>query len=138
MSSTRTESGAPTNAVAFVSARTGRLIGHSEALNAPLQSAFYGGALWNLSFTGILSKIDPQTGDVVDTANTVPVPCGLAAGEGALWVSDCNTPTVVRIDPAHDVVVGRGGAAGSSQRARGHNAERRRRGGLHLGWTGLR
>ena len=107
MSSTQAQSGAPINAVAFVSARTGRLIGHSEALNAPLQSAFYGGALWNLSFTGILSKIDPQTGNVVDTANTVPVPCGLAAGEGALWVSDCKRPAVVRIDPAHVVVVGR-------------------------------
>ena len=84
-----------------------RLIGHSEALGAPLQSTFYDGALWNLSFTGILTKLDPQTGQVVGTAGTAPVPCGLAAGEGALWVSDCSAPAVIRIDPVHDVVVGR-------------------------------
>jgi DNA-binding SARP family transcriptional activator/streptogramin lyase len=105
--SPRAESGTPINAVAFVSARTGRLVGRSEGLNAPLQSTFYGGALWNLSFTGILSKIDPQTGTVLASASTVALPCGLAAGEGALWVSDCSAPAVVRIDPAHDVVVGR-------------------------------
>jgi DNA-binding SARP family transcriptional activator/ABC-type transport system substrate-binding protein len=106
-SSPGARSGTPINAIAFVSARTGRLVGRAEGLNAPLQSMFYRGALWNLSFTGILSKIDPQTGNVVASANTVSVPCGLAAGAGALWVSDCNAPAVVRIDPTHDVVVGR-------------------------------
>jgi DNA-binding SARP family transcriptional activator/ABC-type transport system substrate-binding protein/streptogramin lyase len=95
------------DAVAFVSARTGKLVGHTDEVNAPLQSTFFDGALWNLSGTGILSKIDPQTGKVVARANTAAVPCGLAAGEGALWVSDCSSPTVVQVDPAHDIVVGR-------------------------------
>ena len=103
----RADSARSLNAVAFVSTRTGRLLDRTDELNAPLQSRFFGGAFWNLSATGILSKIDPQTGNVIGSANTAAVPCGLAAGEGALWISDCSSPTVVRIDPAHDIVVGR-------------------------------
>lgn len=106
-SSSRAAGGSELDAVALVSARTGAPLGRIEGLHAPLQSAFYRGLLWNLSSTGILSKIDPQTVTILDTANTVPVPCGLAAGGGALWVSDCSSPTVVRIDPTHDVIVGR-------------------------------
>ena len=101
------DSARPFNAVALVSARTGKVLDRTDELSAPLQSRFFDGALWNLSGTGILSKIDPQTGKVVASANTAAVPCGLAAGEGALWVSDCSSPTVVRVDPDHGVVVGR-------------------------------
>jgi DNA-binding SARP family transcriptional activator/ABC-type transport system substrate-binding protein len=101
------DSARPFNAVALVSARTGKVLDRTDQLSAPLQSRFFDGALWNLSGTGILSKIDPQTGKVVASANTAAVPCGLAAGEGALWVSDCSSPTVVRVDPDHGVVVGR-------------------------------
>lgn len=97
----------PVDAIALVSARTGAPLGRIQGVHAPLQSVFYRGVLWNLSSTGILSKVDPQTGTVMDTTNTVPVPCGLAAGGGAVWVSDCSSPTVVRIDPDHDVIVGR-------------------------------
>lgn len=39
--------------------------------------------------------------------NAVPVPCGLALGAGFVWVTDCLSPTVVKIDPEHAVVVGR-------------------------------
>ena len=101
------DSARPFNAVALVSARTGKVLDRTDELSAPLQSRFFDGALWNLSGTGILSKIDPQTGKVVASANTAAVPCGLAAGEGALWISDCSSPTVVRVDPDHGVVVGR-------------------------------
>ncbi|MEP6893653.1 MAG: ABC transporter substrate-binding protein, partial [Gaiellaceae bacterium] len=84
----------------------GKVIARAE-LQAPLLSRFYGGALWNLSFAGILDKIDPATARVLAFTNTVPVPCGLAAGEGSIWVTDCNSPTVVRVDPVHTVVLDR-------------------------------
>ena len=38
---------------------------------------------------------------VVKRLNTgVPIPCGLATGEGSVWVTDCTSPTLVRIDPS--------------------------------------
>jgi ABC-type transport system substrate-binding protein len=40
---------------------------------------------------------------VLATLNTgVSVPCGLAVGEGSVWVTDCTSPTLVQIDPALD------------------------------------
>ncbi len=105
--SSRAQSLAQPNSVALVSVRGGKLVGQADGLQAPMASRFYEGALWNLSSAGILDKIDPASGKVVDFRNTVPVPCGLAVGEGSVWVTDCNSPTVVRVDPQHVVVVGR-------------------------------
>jgi ABC-type transport system substrate-binding protein len=40
---------------------------------------------------------------VLANLNTgVSVPCGLAVGEGFVWVTDCTSPTLVQIDPALD------------------------------------
>jgi DNA-binding SARP family transcriptional activator/ABC-type transport system substrate-binding protein/streptogramin lyase len=105
--SSRAQSLAQPNSVALVSVRGGKLVAQADGLQAPMASQFYEGALWNLTSAGILNKIDPATGKVVDFRNTVPVPCGLAVGEGSVWVTDCNSPTVVRVDPQHVVVVGR-------------------------------
>jgi DNA-binding SARP family transcriptional activator/ABC-type transport system substrate-binding protein/streptogramin lyase len=89
------------DSIALVAARSGEMIGQARAVPSPAFTAFGEGALWNVSDTGGLSKIDPVTGKVIARLNTgVPVPCGLAAGGGAVWVTDCNSPTLVRIDPA--------------------------------------
>jgi DNA-binding SARP family transcriptional activator/ABC-type transport system substrate-binding protein/streptogramin lyase len=103
----RARSLAPANSVALVSMPGGKLVGQTDGLQGPMESRFYDGALWNLSSAGILDKIDPASGKVVNFRNTVPVPCGLAVGEGSVWVTDCNSPTVVQVDPQHVVVVGR-------------------------------
>src|SRR4029077_5348700 len=95
------------NSVALVALRNGKLVGEADGVQAPLNSRFYAGALWNLSADGILDKIDPASGKVLDFGNTVPVPCGLAVGAGSVWVTDCSSPTIVRVDPLHAVVVGR-------------------------------
>ena len=87
--------------VATGSVRTVREV----AVQAPLRSAFDGGALWTVSATGTLTKTDPATGRVLASLNTgAPVPCGLAVGGGAVWVSDCTSPTLARIDSSHGVV----------------------------------
>ena len=96
------------NSVSFVAATTGNVLGEASAVSAPAITVFGEGALWNVSDTGELSKIDPATGEVVARLNTgVPIPCGLAAGGGSVWVTDCNSPTLVRIDPAQTVLADR-------------------------------
>ena len=94
------------DSIALVAARSGEVIGQARAVPSPAMTAFGEGALWNVSDTGGLSKIDPVTGEVIARLNTgVPVPCGLAAGLGSVWVTDCNSPTLVQIEPAHTVVL---------------------------------
>ncbi len=94
------------DSVALVAAKSGEVIGQARAVPSPAFTAFGEGALWNVSDTGELSKIDAVTGTVIARLNTgVPVPCGLAAGLGSVWVTDCNSPTLVQIEPAHTVVL---------------------------------
>ena len=117
-------------AVAAAAAAAGLLIGaatqstHAAALLSPTRSSccrcaaakrsgrqlleacssrFGAGSLWSLSTTGDLTRIDRSTGKVLANLNTgVSVPCGLAVGEGFVWVTDCTSPTLVQIDPSLD------------------------------------
>jgi DNA-binding SARP family transcriptional activator/ABC-type transport system substrate-binding protein len=91
------------NSVSLVSEATARVIGQAPA-QAPVFSRFGLGALWNVSFAGVLNKIDPASGDIVGFVNTAPTPCGLDVGEGSVWVTDCTSPTLVRVDPEQVVV----------------------------------
>jgi len=94
------------NSVNFVSEASARVIGQT-AEQAPVFSRFGLGALWNVSFAGVLNKIDPASGRILGFVNAVPLPCGLEVGEGSVWVTDCTSPTVVRIDPKQVVRTGR-------------------------------
>ncbi len=106
--SSRAQSLAEPDSIALVAAKTGEVVGQARAVPSPALALFGEGALWSVSFTGELSKIDLETGQVVKRLNTgVPIPCGLAVGEGSVWVTDCNSPTLVRIDPAQTVVADR-------------------------------
>src|SRR5439155_1759218 len=89
------------------SAGTGRLAGEA-AVRAPVLSRFGEGALWNVSFDGELTRIDPSTGRIEAFRNSgVAIPCGLAVAAGSVWVTDCTSPTLVRIDPRQAVVIDR-------------------------------
>ena len=101
------QSFAEPDSVALVSARTGRVVGQST-VGAPVLTRFGEGSLWSLSATGELTRIDPASGEVIKRiATRIDAPCGLAVGEGAVWVTDCSSPTLLRIDPAQNVVVER-------------------------------
>jgi DNA-binding SARP family transcriptional activator/streptogramin lyase len=90
------------DSVVLLSARSGKAIGQAVARGV-VASRFGEGSLWSLSSTGELTRIDAATGKVVAFLSTgAPVPCGLAVGEGSVWVTDCSSPTLVRIDPALD------------------------------------
>jgi DNA-binding SARP family transcriptional activator/ABC-type transport system substrate-binding protein/streptogramin lyase len=98
------QAGAPAepDSVVLLSVRTGKAVGQALARGV-VASKFGAGSLWSLSSTGELTRIAPASGKVLATLNTgVSVPCGLAVGEGAVWVTDCTTPTLVQIDPSLD------------------------------------
>ena len=90
------------DSVVLLSVRSGKAIGQALARGV-VASRFGAGSLWSLSTTGELTRIDPSSGRVRGTLNTsVSVPCGLAVGQGSVWVTDCDSPTLVQIDPSLD------------------------------------
>lgn len=104
--SSQAESSSQRNSVSLVSERTGNVVGQANA-EVPVFDRFSAGALWNVSFAGVLKKIDPGNATTTGFVNAVPVPCGLDVGAGSVWVTDCTSPTVARFDPDHVVLLGR-------------------------------
>jgi DNA-binding SARP family transcriptional activator/ABC-type transport system substrate-binding protein len=93
--------------VALLADSSGRIVAQAS-VQAPAFSRFGDRALWTLSQLGILTKIDPVSARVEATVNTgAAVPCGLAAGGGSVWVTDCSSPTLVRVDARRALVVDR-------------------------------
>jgi DNA-binding SARP family transcriptional activator/ABC-type transport system substrate-binding protein len=104
--SSRAQSLAERNSVALISEASARLVGQSGA-QAPLISRFGLGSLWNVSFAGVLNKIDPSSARILGFVNAVPLPCGLAVGAEAVWLTDCTSPHLIRIDPQQVIRTGR-------------------------------
>jgi streptogramin lyase len=69
--------------------------------------AYGAGALWSISSTGELTRIDPATREEVARLGLGVTPSGLAVGDGSVWVADRNSPTLLRIDPSVNEVVDR-------------------------------
>ena len=67
-------------------------------------------------FDGTVSRIDPDSGEVVETIAVGLDPRGIAIGFGSVWVALAGSNTVVRIDPETNEVtqpIGVGNAPGS-------------------------
>ena len=60
------------------------------------------GSVWLLGdgFERVVWKVDPESGRVVERIRFPFVPRGIAAGEGAVWVTSVLDDTISRIDPA--------------------------------------
>ena len=69
--------------------------------------AYGHGALWSVSATGELTRLDPVTGKEVATLGLGIEPAGLAVGEGSVWVTGSRSPVLLRIDPTVNEVVDR-------------------------------
>ena len=82
----------------FLSADTGQLVRTVPARDT-MRVAYGDGALWSVSSTGELTRVDPVTGIEVARIGLGIKPSGLAIGEGSVWVADRNSPTLRRIDP---------------------------------------
>ena len=95
----------PDSAV-FVAADGGDLV-RVASVRDPVRVAYGSGALWSISATGELTRVDPATGEEVARLGLGVVPSGLAIGARSVWVTGKTSPTVFRIDPAVNEVVDR-------------------------------
>jgi DNA-binding beta-propeller fold protein YncE len=81
----------------------------------PLRLTAGQGGVWVTSETdGTLSRLDPQSGEVV-SGGVVRLPrgiAGVATGAGSVWVASPRTGEVLRIDPANEAVLARIGVGG--------------------------
>ena len=57
------------------------------------------GHVWTLGENGVMAEVDPDKGTLVRFIAVGVVWGGMAVGAGAIWVTDRNGPTVLRIDP---------------------------------------
>ena len=90
----------------FVDAGSGELV-RSPAVRDTVRLAYGEGALWSISSTGELSRIDPATGEEVARLGLGVTPSGLAVDHGSVWVTGRTSPTVFRIDPSVNEVADR-------------------------------
>jgi DNA-binding SARP family transcriptional activator/ABC-type transport system substrate-binding protein/streptogramin lyase len=91
-----------------LSADTGQVVSQADAVRKTLLVSYGAGSLWSASSEGLLTRIDPETGAIVDTIGLgIDEPGGLAFGKGSVWVTDRSGPTLLRIDPAVNDVVKR-------------------------------
>ena len=91
------------DSVAFLDPASGELIGQVPGRRTALLR-FGDGFLWSMSVDGTLEQIDPDDQEVVQTIGVGVHPGGLAVGEGSVWVTDADSPTLLRIDPRYGSV----------------------------------
>jgi DNA-binding SARP family transcriptional activator/ABC-type transport system substrate-binding protein len=104
------------DSVALLDPSTGELLGQVP-VRRTMMLEFGGGFLWSMSADGTLDKIDPRSRSVVRRVGLGVHPGGLAFGDGSVWISDADSPTLLRIDPKYGSVErvelpARGGGAG--------------------------
>jgi YVTN family beta-propeller protein len=58
-----------------------------------------GNTLWVAPYAGLLSRLDTTSGRAVQQVDPNASPAGVAAGAGAVWVTDNAAGTVTRVDP---------------------------------------
>jgi peptide/nickel transport system substrate-binding protein len=94
------------NAVGWLDAESGRVLGTIETGTMPGAMAFGEGAVWVANSGGTVSRIDPQEEQVIQTIQVPQDPAGIAVGERAVWVTSAREGTVTRINPKTNTVVG--------------------------------
>jgi DNA-binding SARP family transcriptional activator/ABC-type transport system substrate-binding protein/outer membrane protein assembly factor BamB len=89
----------------FLSADTGTVVAEADVRDS-VGVRFGAGSLWSVSSEGLLTRVDPETGEIEATIGLgILKPGGLTFGAGLLWVTDHYSPLVLRVDPAVNEVV---------------------------------
>jgi DNA-binding beta-propeller fold protein YncE len=91
---------ASAQAISRIDPHTSRLRSRESSVWGPLAYGF--GSVWVLGDE--LERVSPRTLRRIDTVNLANGFVGLVAGSGAVWVANEDNRTVVRVDPAQNVV----------------------------------
>jgi YVTN family beta-propeller protein len=73
-------------------------VGYFGGTARPVLAAF--GLIWIVSPDGVVLRIAPGSGRVLESVGVGNVPSAIAAGAGSVWVTNSSDGTVTRIDPA--------------------------------------
>ena len=87
--------------VAFIDAQSGRLVGDVPAGPSVGFIRFGLGSVWEMEDSGVLLQIDPRTRHVTDSIAVGVNPGDVAVGAGAVWITDKNSQTLLRINPQY-------------------------------------
>jgi len=85
--------------VAFIDARSGRLVGDMPAGPSVGLVRSGLGSLWEMEDSGVLLQINPRTRHLTRSIAVGVAPGDVAVGEGAVWITDRNSQTLLRINP---------------------------------------
>ena len=66
---------------------------------SPGEVAAQGDAVWVAPSSGLLTRLDPATGRVVQQVDPNAGPTGIDVADGAVWVTDSEANNVTRVDP---------------------------------------
>jgi peptide/nickel transport system substrate-binding protein len=85
----------------IVDASNGHLQSQVRLTAAPTAVTFGAGSIWTANADGTVSRIDPQSHDVVQTIDVQTEPSAIIVSGTAVWVANGASGTVTRIDTAH-------------------------------------
>lgn len=86
--------------VAFLDAASGRLVG--DMPTSPNVGFVRGGlgSVWEMD-GGVLLQVNPRTRDLIRSIAVGVSPGDVAVGAGAVWITDQNSQTLLRVDPQY-------------------------------------
>ena len=91
------------DSVAFLDTASGELTGQVPGRRTALLR-FGEDALWSMTRDGTLERIDLESHEVTRSLGVGVHPGGLAVGEGSVWVTDADSPTLLRVDARYGSV----------------------------------
>jgi YVTN family beta-propeller protein len=96
----------PADSVGAINTAGGAIAAQVPVGSSPSGMAAGARSVWVTNYNdNTVSRIDPETRDVVQTIPVDSTPSGIAVGAGAVWVANTFSDTVSRIAPAVNTVV---------------------------------
>ena len=95
--------GAEPDSVVFLEPTTGKLVAQAPVRRSEVLR-FGEGFLWSSNADGTLDQVDPRTHVLVKRIPVGVHPGDVAVGEGAVWVTDEGSQTLLRVDPRYGTV----------------------------------